>query len=139
MTDPDAASPQLASEPAPGGLRRDSLNLPRLAFIGLAYFSLAPVIYLNMGFMESDSGGPVMPLLFILITIAVLPDGDQLRITEQPPAVRGQRIHLAVGVDLSLGRPVARLDHDHDLRRRLGCCTRRPSRPSSTRCWPIST
>jgi hypothetical protein len=34
---------------------------------------LAPVIYLNMGFMESDSGGPVMPFLFILITIAVLP------------------------------------------------------------------
>jgi amino acid transporter len=55
------------------GLKRDSLNLPRLAFIGLAYFSLAPVIYLNMGFMESDSGGPVMPFLFILITIAVLP------------------------------------------------------------------
>jgi amino acid transporter len=55
------------------GLRRNSLNLPRLAFIGLAYFSLAPVIYLNMGFMETDSGGPVMPFLFILITIAVLP------------------------------------------------------------------
>ncbi|MGN6795722.1 MAG: APC family permease [Streptosporangiaceae bacterium] len=55
------------------GLKRDSLNLPRLAFIGLAYFSLAPVVYLNMGFMESDSGGPVMPFLFILITIAVLP------------------------------------------------------------------
>lgn len=54
-------------------LRRNSLNLPRLAFIGLAYFSLAPVIYLNMGFMETDSGGPVMPFLFILITIAVLP------------------------------------------------------------------
>jgi putrescine importer len=71
------------SEPAEGaavstqgarqGLRRDSLNLPRLAFIGLAYFSLAPVIYLNMGFMETGSGGPVMPFLFILITIAVLP------------------------------------------------------------------
>ena len=73
MADPHAASSQLSSEPAAGGLRRDSLNLPRLAFIGLAYFSLAPVIYLNMGFMESDSGGPVMPLLFILITIAVLP------------------------------------------------------------------
>jgi len=55
------------------GLRQSSLNLPRLIFIGLAYFSLAPVIYLNMGFMESDSGGPVMPFLFILITIAVLP------------------------------------------------------------------
>jgi len=26
-----------------------------------------------MGFMESDSGGPDMPFLFILITIAVLP------------------------------------------------------------------
>jgi amino acid transporter len=73
VADPHAASPQLASESAGGGLRRDSLNLPRLAFIGLAYFSLAPVIYLNMGFMESDSGGPVMPFLFILITIAVLP------------------------------------------------------------------
>jgi hypothetical protein len=45
-------------EPAQEGLRRNSLNLPRLAFIGLAYFSLAPVIYLNMGFMETDSGGP---------------------------------------------------------------------------------
>ncbi|MGC1194343.1 MAG: APC family permease [Candidatus Dormiibacterota bacterium] len=55
------------------GLRRNSLNLRRLIFIGLAYFSLAPVIYLNMGFMETDSGGPVMPFLFILITIAVLP------------------------------------------------------------------
>ena len=61
------------AERAETGLKRDSLNLPRLAFIGLAYFSLAPVIYLNMGFMESDSGGPVMPFLFILITIAVLP------------------------------------------------------------------
>jgi amino acid transporter len=55
------------------GLRRGSLNLPRLAFIGLAYFSLAPAIYLNMGFMETDANGPVMPLLFIVITIAILP------------------------------------------------------------------
>jgi putrescine importer len=64
---------QKVEEAARAGLRRNSLNLPRLAFIGLAYFSLAPVIYLNMGFMESDSGGPVMPFLFILITIAVMP------------------------------------------------------------------
>jgi amino acid transporter len=73
VTDPDPASSQLTTETTGGGLKRDSLNLRRLAFIGLAYFSLAPVIYLNMGFMESDSGGPVMPFLFILITIAVLP------------------------------------------------------------------
>ena len=69
MDDQQAA----VTTPAHESLRRNSLNLPRLAFIGLAYFSLAPVIYLNMGFMETDSGGPVMPILFILITIAVLP------------------------------------------------------------------
>lgn len=73
MADPQAASQPPATQLASEGLRRDSLNLPRLAFIGLAYFSLAPVIYLNMGFMETDSGGPVMPFLFILITVAVLP------------------------------------------------------------------
>ena len=73
MDEQHAASQPTVTEPAREGLRRNSLNLPRLAFIGLAYFSLAPVIYLNMGFMETDSGGPVMPFLFILITIAVLP------------------------------------------------------------------
>jgi amino acid transporter len=67
------ASSQSVVTDAAEGLRRNSLNLPRLTFIGLAYFSLAPVIYLNMGFMENYSGGPVMPFLFILITIAVLP------------------------------------------------------------------
>lgn len=67
------AAPQIVATEPSEGLRRSSLNLPRLIFIGLAYFSLAPVIYLNMGFMETDSGGPVMPILFILITIAVLP------------------------------------------------------------------
>jgi|GEM_PF-1207349 len=65
--------PQSASQEARLGLRSGSLNLPRLLFIGLAYFSLAPVIYLNMGFMETDSNGPVMPFLFILITLAVIP------------------------------------------------------------------
>jgi len=73
VDDTQPGSQQVEEKAARTGLKRDSLNLPRLAFIGLAYFSLAPVIYLNMGFMESDSGGPVMPFLFILITIAVLP------------------------------------------------------------------
>jgi amino acid transporter len=73
VDDSQASLGSLATGQAQEALRRNSLNLPRLAFIGLAYFSLAPVIYLNMGFMESDSGGPVMPFLFILITIAVLP------------------------------------------------------------------
>ena len=73
MDDQQAAAQPAATKTARTGLKQNSLNLPRLAFIGLAYFSLAPVIYLNMGFMETDSGGPVMPFLFILITIAVLP------------------------------------------------------------------
>jgi putrescine importer len=73
VEDPQASSQSVVTETAAEGLKRNSLNLSRLTFIGLAYFSLAPVIYLNMGFMEQDSGGPVMPFLFILITIAVLP------------------------------------------------------------------
>src|SRR5499427_4031361 len=73
MDDQQAAPQPAATKTGQEGLRRNSLYLPRLAFIGLAYFSLAPVIYLNMGFMETDSGGPVMPFLFIVITIAVLP------------------------------------------------------------------
>jgi amino acid transporter len=63
-----------ASErPAEQGLRANTLRLLHLTFVGLAYFSLAPVIYFNMSLIESAAGGPVMPLLFILITIAVLP------------------------------------------------------------------
>lgn len=73
MDDNQAAAQSAATKEHRAGLAKSSLNLPRLAFIGLAYFSLAPVIYLNMGFMETDSGGPVMPFLFIVITIAVLP------------------------------------------------------------------
>lgn len=69
----------LTTETDPGKeatrLRFGSLNLRRLAFIGLAYFSLAPVIYLNMGFIETDSGGPVMPLVFLIITLAIIPTG----------------------------------------------------------------
>ncbi|MFN2589979.1 MAG: hypothetical protein ABR518_04340, partial [Actinomycetota bacterium] len=64
---------QTRERPAGEGLRRDALRLLHLAFVGLAYFSLAPVIYFNMGLIETEAGGPVMPLLFILITIAVLP------------------------------------------------------------------
>jgi hypothetical protein len=74
--DPDAA---LHTRAGPGKevtrLRLGSLNLRRLAFIGLAYFTLAPVIYLNMGFIETNSGGPVMPLVFLIITVAIIPTG----------------------------------------------------------------
>jgi amino acid transporter len=86
-------------------LRAGSLNLPRLAFIGLAYFSLAPAIYLNMGFMETDSGGPVMPLLFIVITIAVLPTAVSFSLlnNRRPSAGSGyswvsEFVHPALGL-----------------------------------------
>jgi amino acid transporter len=55
------------------GLRAGSLRLGHLVFVGLAIFSLAPAIYFNMGLMESDANGPVMPLLFAVITVAILP------------------------------------------------------------------
>src|SRR5712664_2032758 len=77
------SEPGVSASPASGGAtepaRREirlaggSLNLRRVAFIGLAYFALAPVIYLNMGFIESNAGGPVMPLVFLLITVAIIP------------------------------------------------------------------
>jgi amino acid transporter len=66
-------SPETEAATSVEGLRARSLRLGHLIPIGLAYFSLAPAIYFNMGFMESDSRGPVMPLLFVVITIAVLP------------------------------------------------------------------
>ncbi|HEU5420810.1 MAG TPA: APC family permease [Streptosporangiaceae bacterium] len=61
------------SEAPAATLRSGSLNTRRLIFIGLAYFSLVPALYLNMGFMETDAGGPIMPFMFIVITLAVIP------------------------------------------------------------------
>jgi amino acid transporter len=58
---------------APQHLRANSLNLWPVIAMGLAYMSLAPAVYFNMGFMESDAQGPVMPLIFIFVTIAILP------------------------------------------------------------------
>jgi hypothetical protein len=72
----------------------------RLAFTGLAYFSLAPVIYLNMGLMETGSGGPVMPFLFIVITIAVLPTAISFAVLNNRGPSAGSGCTLAVGVDL---------------------------------------
>ena len=82
-----------------------TLNLPRLIFIGLAYFSLAPAIYLNMGFMETDANGPVMPFLFIVITIAVLPTAISFAVlsNRRPSAGSGytwlsEFVHRGVGL-----------------------------------------
>jgi amino acid transporter len=56
-------------------LRSNVLSLWPVVAMGLAYMSLAPVIYFNAGFMESEAGGPAMPLAFILVTFAILPTG----------------------------------------------------------------
>jgi amino acid transporter len=55
------------------GLRSNSLTLGPVVALGLAYMSLAPAVYFNMGFMEADANGPVMPLVFIVVTVAILP------------------------------------------------------------------
>ena len=45
--------PAAASPPqAPQRLRANSLNLWPVIAMGLAYMSLAPAVYFNMGFME---------------------------------------------------------------------------------------
>jgi amino acid transporter len=93
------------SQAPPRTLLAGSLNLPRLAFIGLAYFSLAPAIYLNMGFMETDSNGPVMPILFAVITIAVIPTAISFALlnNRRPSAGSGytwlsEFVHPALGL-----------------------------------------
>ncbi len=124
MDDQQAA----VTTPAREGLKRNSLNLPRLAFIGLAYFSLAPVIYLNMGFMETDSGGPVMPFLFILITIAVLPTAISYALLNNAgprpaPGTRGcgnRRTRASGGSRERLRRPAP--DRRRLIREDLPCC-----------------
>jgi pimeloyl-ACP methyl ester carboxylesterase len=54
---------QASERPAEQGLRANALRLLQLTFVGLAYFSLAPVIYFNMGLMESEAGGLRLPVL----------------------------------------------------------------------------
>jgi hypothetical protein len=111
---------QASERPAEQGLRANALRLLQLTFVGLAYFSLAPVIYFNMGLMESEAGGPVMPLLFILIYDRRAPHRGELRDHEQPAAVRRKRLHLALGEHLPDDRSLARVGpHDHLLPRRL--------------------
>jgi putrescine importer len=53
-------------------LRAGSLSLWQIVALGLAYMSLAPVIYFNMGLIESLTG-QIMPFVFLLITVAVIP------------------------------------------------------------------
>ncbi len=86
----------------------------RLIFIGLAYFSLVPALYLNMGFMETDAGGPIMPFMFIVITLAVIATAVSFAVMSGRGLGR-QQLHLGLGMDLAHPRPVAGLDHDHDV------------------------
>ena len=67
------SGPRVDAPAGGGALRANSLSLGTVVALGLAYMSLAPAIYFNMGFMEADANGPVMPLIFIFVTIAILP------------------------------------------------------------------
>ncbi len=54
------------------GLKADSLRLWHLVAVGLAFQSLALVVYLNVGFIE-QTAGPVAPVVFLLVTLASMP------------------------------------------------------------------
>jgi amino acid transporter len=54
------------------GLKADSLWLWHLVAVGLAFQSLALVVYLNVGFIE-QTAGPVAPVVFLLVTLASIP------------------------------------------------------------------
>jgi hypothetical protein len=54
------------------GLKPDSLRLWHLVAVGLAFQSLALVVYLNVGFIE-QTAGPVAPVVFLLVTLASIP------------------------------------------------------------------
>ena len=53
------------------GLKPDSLRLWHLVAVGLAFQSLALVVYLNVGFIE-QTAGPVAPV-FLLVTLISIP------------------------------------------------------------------
>jgi amino acid transporter len=54
------------------GLKAGSLRLWHLVAVGLAFQSLALVIYLNVGFIE-QTAGPVAPVVFLLVTLVSIP------------------------------------------------------------------
>jgi amino acid transporter len=54
------------------GLKTDSLRLWHLVAVGLAFQSLALVVYLNVGFIE-QTAGPVAPVVFLLVTLVSIP------------------------------------------------------------------
>ena len=59
------------------GLKADSLRLWHLVAVGLAFQSLALVVYLNVGFIE-QTAGPVAPVVFLLVTLASIPTAISL-------------------------------------------------------------
>jgi amino acid transporter len=72
--------------------------------MGLAYMSLAPAVYFNMGFMESDAQGPVMPLIFIFVTVAILPTAVSFAVMcRQRPSAGSALTWVTESLGLSAG------------------------------------
>jgi len=53
-------------------LRSNALGLWQLVILGVAYMGLALTVYFNVGIMEGITG-PIVPLAFAAVTIAMLP------------------------------------------------------------------
>jgi amino acid transporter len=97
--------PAASSPPkAPQRLRAGSLNLWPVIAMGLAYMSLAPAVYFNMGFMESDARGPVMPLIYAFVTIAILPTAVSFAVMcRQRPSAGSALTWVTESLGLSTG------------------------------------
>lgn len=99
----DTSATPTPATAAPQRLRANSLMLWHVVALGLAYMSLAPAIYFNMGFMETEAGGPVMPLVFIAVTVAILPTAISFAVLNNRRPSAGS---AATWVSEALGTPL---------------------------------
>jgi amino acid transporter len=77
-----------------GGLRADALDLWHVVALGLAFQGLALVVYFNVGVMEVQTG-PVVPLVFALVTLAMLPTAVSFAVMNQRRPSAGAGSHWA--------------------------------------------
>ena len=78
--------PSVTVSPGESRLNTNALGLWGLVIMGIAYMGLALTAYFNFGIMEGLTG-PIVPLAFAAVTVAMLPTATQLRDHEQQAAL----------------------------------------------------
>ena len=101
-----------------GRLSTNALGLWSLVIMGIAYMGLALTAYFNFGIMEGLTG-PVVPLAFAAVTVAMLPTALSYAAHEQPAPFDRRHPHVAVGGNQPSTRRLAGLGTCHRLYRRL--------------------